>query len=166
MSDSTPILGLPLLVPGQAQKEMYHNEAVAMLEIATAAPVEAVGLSSPPATPGLGQSWILGASPSGDWSGHAGALASWTEAGWRLVAPVAGMQVWSLADQLVALFDGADWRLGQVLAAEIVIGGNRVIGAQGGPIDSPAGGDIVDSEARETIDAILAALRDHGLIAE
>lgn len=30
----TPRLALPLLQPGQAQKEMYHNEALARLDLA------------------------------------------------------------------------------------------------------------------------------------
>ena len=80
-------LGLPLLAPGQAQKEMTHNEALAAIDLALAASVRAVGLDAPPLSPTPGESWIVGASPTGAWAGQAGALAGWTAGGWRFVRP-------------------------------------------------------------------------------
>ena len=64
-------LGLPLLAPGQAQKELWHNEALALLDIAVQAVVEEVGRDAPPGAPQPGQCWIVGAAPTGDWTGHA-----------------------------------------------------------------------------------------------
>jgi len=40
-----------------------------------------------------------------------------------------------------------------------------VVGVQQAAIAEPSSGDTVDGEARTAIDAILAALRSHGLIA-
>jgi hypothetical protein len=40
----------------------------------------------------------------------------------------------------------------------------QIIGARGGPIGSPSGGANVDTQARTTIDQILDAMRQHGLI--
>lgn len=51
MTDTTPRLALPMLQPGQAQKEMFHNEALALLDLATQAVVEAVGVDAPPGDP-------------------------------------------------------------------------------------------------------------------
>ena len=44
------------------------------------------------------------------------------------------------------------------------IGGEQVVGSRAAAIDSPTGGATVDSEARLAINAILGALREHGLI--
>ncbi|WP_374413302.1 hypothetical protein [Novosphingobium colocasiae] len=48
---------------------------------------------------------------------------------------------------------------------EYRINGTKVVGEQQGAITGPSGGGTVDSGARTAIDAILAALRAHGLIA-
>ncbi|MFX4817188.1 DUF2793 domain-containing protein, partial [Acinetobacter baumannii] len=60
MAETTSRLALPLLAAGQAQKEMFHNEALALIDLALAAAVESVGLNTPPATPEDGQCWIVG----------------------------------------------------------------------------------------------------------
>lgn len=165
MAETTPRLALPLLEAGQAQKELYHNEALALIDLALGAGVEAVGLDTPPSGPAPGQCWIVGAGPTGDWTGSAGAIAGWTAGGWRFVAPRAGLTVWSIADRLFAHFDGSAWTVGDLPAARVVIGGVQVLGAQFPAIPAPADGATVDAEARAALAAILAMLRGHGLIA-
>src|SRR3546814_10699814 len=86
----------PLLAPGQAQKEITHNEALAQLDIITQAVVQAVGVDVPPASPAPGECWIIGPSPEGSWSGMAQHLAGWTENGWRYVQPFIGLGVWTV----------------------------------------------------------------------
>jgi hypothetical protein len=51
-----------------------------------------------------------------------------------------------------------------VRGASLVIGGQQVVGDRVAAVESPAGGTVVDAEARSTINAILDALRQHGLI--
>jgi hypothetical protein len=165
MTETTARLALPLLQPGQAQKELYHNEALALIDLAIGAQVEAMGVNTPPPAPVEGQCWVVGGSPTGDWSGAAGAIAGWTEGGWRFVAPRAGLTVWSAADRLFAHHDGDGWRLGQVRAAQVMVGGAQVVGGRCPAIADPTGGAPVDSEARTAVRAVLAALRSHGLIA-
>ena len=63
MDDHTARLALPLLSPGQAQKEMTHNEALALIDLAVQASVESVGATVPPADPAEGAAWILGERP-------------------------------------------------------------------------------------------------------
>jgi hypothetical protein len=46
----------------------------------------------------------------------------------------------------------------------VMIGDQQVVGSRAAAIASPAGGATVDSEARVAVDAILGALREHGLI--
>ncbi|MFA5969136.1 MAG: DUF2793 domain-containing protein [Sphingomonas sp.] len=165
MAEITPRLALPLLQAGQAQKEIYHNEALAMLDIALAAAVEAVGINVPPSSPAIGQCWLVGSHPTGDWDGAANAIAGWTSGGWRFVPARVGMVAWSIADQLFAGFNGIDWQVGVIVASRVVIDGVQIIGPQRESIAQPSGGSVVDVEARAALDAMLATLRGHGLIA-
>ena len=163
--DHTARLALPLLHAGQAQKEIDHNEALALIDIAVQAAVEGAERNDPPAAPEEGACWLVGASPVGEWAGRAGAIAGWTPGGWRFVAPRAGMAVWRTSDGLTMRHDGAEWTAGELHAAQILIGGERVLGPRAPAVAGPIGGASVDAEARVAIDAILAALRAHGLIA-
>lgn len=165
MTLQTDRLALPLLATAQAQKEMTHNEALALLDIAVQPVVEAVAPAAIPAAPQPGQCWIVGAGATGDWAGHAGAIAAWTQGGWRFVAPFTGMTVWSRADQMPVLRTDAGWSAGALTARSVSIGGQQVIGARSGAIATPAAGTTVDAEARTAITAVLSALRIHGLIA-
>lgn len=155
----------PYLAAGQAQKELIHNEALALIDIAASAAVVSAGGDAPPADPEEGQCWIVGDAPAGAWSGHAGALASWSANGWRFVAPVEGMTVRVLDQKLPALREDGAWRIGPVDAARIEIGGVQVLGARQPAIADPAGGSVVDVEARAAIATLLAGLRAHGLVA-
>lgn len=165
MSDGqTARLGMPMLQPGQAQKELYHNEALALIDIALHATVTAIGLDMPPASPTPGMSWIVGAAPTGAWAGAAHQLAGWTAGGWRFVVPTDGMTVWSLADSLEARFVGGSWIVGEARATRLKIGGVQVVGAQQAGIAPPSGGVTIDAEARTVLALILGALSAHGLI--
>jgi hypothetical protein len=165
MTDATARFALPFIASGQAQKELFHNEALARIDALLQPVVDAMLLNTPPAAPVPGQCWIVGAAPSGGWVGQALAVAAYTDDGWRFVAPRAGMRAWSLADALPAMFDGASWTLGAVHARNLVIGGLAVVGAQQSGIANPSGGTTPDTEARAAVTAILSALREHGLIA-
>lgn len=157
-------LGLPLLQAGQAQKEVWHNEALLLLDLAVQPSVVAVGLDTPPASPPVGACWIVGAAPTDAWSGQPLAIAGWTEGGWRFVPPQAGMRVWSQTDAADARFDGTGWTVGTLVGNRLVLGGETMLGARQPGIAAPANGSVTDSEARRAIAAILAALQSLGLI--
>src|ERR1700712_1458614 len=114
---------LPFLAMAQAQKETTHNEALALLDIAVQPVVQAIAPATAPLAPVVGQCWIVGPAPSGGWAGQAGALAGWSVGGWRFVAPFEGMTVWSIADGLPARRAGTYWLIGQIGAANIMVGG-------------------------------------------
>lgn len=161
----TARLALPLLTAGQAQKEVTVNEALQLLDLVTQARVVAVGLDQPPAVPVEGQCWVVGEAPVDAWTGHAGALAGWTAGGWRFVAPVEGMTLWSAADACGVTRSAGAWQVGTVAGQRLAIGGVQVVGPRASAIASATGGGVVDAEARGALEAILATLRGHGLIA-
>jgi hypothetical protein len=165
MSDTTARLGLPLIAAGQAQKELFHNEALVLLEAAALATIEEAALDAPPADPVAGRCWIVGVDPVEAWVGRGGQIAIATEGGWRFVAPVSGMTVRRAEDGLEFRYDGAAWRRGETVAERVVIGGRQVVGLQQPAVEAPFGGGTVDAEARAAITAVLAALQAHGLVA-
>jgi hypothetical protein len=63
------------------------------------------------------------------------------------------------------LYLRGSWRVGEVRADRLLVGGTPVIGSQSAAIADPVGGAMIDGEARATLADILAALRHHGLIA-
>ena len=164
MTDATtPRLALPLLQAGQAQKEMAHNEALALLDLAVHGAVVAAGANRPPAAPQHGQCWIVGPAPEDAWAGKAHAVAGWTEGGWRFLVPREGMRLWAGPASGDALFSGGAWRLGEAFG-KVFVEGVQVVGTQVANIAEPTGGMGVDGEARAVIVAVLEALRHHGLI--
>jgi hypothetical protein len=165
MSDEVSArLKLPLLAAGQAQKELTVNEAVARLDLIVQASVVAAAVDVPPDAPAPGLAWIIGDTPTGAWTGWNGALAGWTDDGWRFVSPVEGLTVWVQSAGLYWRYSDGAWQAGAVVGARVVVGGTQVVGARAGAIATPSGGDMIDAEARDAVAAILAALREHGLI--
>lgn len=163
MSD-TARFQLPLILPGQAQKELFHNEALSLIDAALHPAVEGAPLADPPPNPQIGQSWIVAASSTGDWAGKDHQVAVWTEGGWRFVPPQSGMTAWMKSEACWAHWTGALWSLGEMPATGLFISGQRVVGERQPSIPSPSGGTTIDAEARTAIDAIIATLMSHGLI--
>ena len=129
-----------------------------------AAAVEGLPLATPPATPDVGDCYIVAASPTGAWAGHAQQVAAYTSGGWRFVAPRDGMRVDVVTSGNTAVYRGGAWEVGTLNGSKLVVDGLQVVGSQGSAIAAPTGGSTVDSEARTAIGLILAALRQHGLI--
>ncbi|MBW4330571.1 DUF2793 domain-containing protein [Stakelama sp. CBK3Z-3] len=163
--DVTERLGLPLLWAGQAQKEIFHNEALTLIDLSVQPDVVAVGTIQPPVDPSPGDAWIVGMGASGDWEGRDTMLAGWTGGGWRFIAPRPGMTVWSIADTGFAVFRDEQWRVGEIDGRRLIIDGTQVVAAQQPAIANPENGEIIDTEARNVLNAILYAIRAHGLIA-
>ncbi|HEY0411899.1 MAG TPA: DUF2793 domain-containing protein [Allosphingosinicella sp.] len=164
MSDATPRFGLPFILPGQAQKELFHNEALVRIDAALASAVEEGPRADPPADPAEGQCWIAAAGATGAWAGQDHSLAMWTSGGWRHVAPRPGLSAWNKAAGVPLRWDGAAWTGGEISCAGIVVGGQQVVAERQPGVPSPSGGTIIDAEARGAINALIAALMSHGLV--
>jgi len=144
---------------------MISPGSLLILDSLTAAAVEEPPRNDPPDPPVVATCFLVGTSPTGDWIGHAGALATYTAAGWRFVAPIEGMGAWVKSTSVSATFAQGAWQVGTLFGSKVTIGGTQVIGPQASSIADPAGGITTDSEARAAISSILTALRQHGLIA-
>ena len=155
---------MPLIVPGQAGKDIIHNEALERLAILVQPTVESVGDTTPPAEPVVGRAWILGDAPTGAWAGYPHAIAAWTGGGWRFVMADEGMTAWVAPSRLAAQFLDGAWEVGEVRAHRLSIDGAASVGLPQPAPAEPVEGENIDAESRSSIVAILDVLRYHGLI--
>ena len=162
---STPRLQLPLLSTGQAQKEATVNESFQIFDVVAAGAVEEAPRDDPPASPVLGNCYIIGSAPSGDWSGKAQFVAAFTSGGWRLLPPTEGMAFTVKPSGYSANYRAGAWEIGTIRGSSLMVDGQQVVGSQGISIADPAGGSTIDAEARAAVAEMLAAMREHGLIA-
>lgn len=164
-NDTSDRFGLPLLQSGQAQKELTHNEALALIDMLLHPCAQSATLTAPPVGAAIGQCWIVASTATAEWSGHDDEIACLTSGGWRFVAPRAGTRVSTADDGVTRVFDGSAWTLDAVRPDGLYVAGVRVAGARAAAIADPAGGGVVDAEARAAVGLVLSALRGHGLIA-
>jgi hypothetical protein len=129
-----------------------------------AAAVEEPPRSTPPGSPTLGQSYIVGASPTGAWAGRTKCVACFTSGGWRLVDPRDGLIAFVKSTAVWALFRNGAWELGNIRGSSLILAGQQVVGSRAAAIAAPSGGTTIDAESRSAIGQILTALRQHGLI--
>jgi len=136
---------LPYLFSGQSQREVFVNEAHALIDALLHSAIEGTS-DTPPATPGEGESWLVGEEPTGAWIAHAGALASFQAGSWVFAAARDGMRLLDTSTgQHIHYCDG--WQRPETPA-------------------EPTGGATVDAEARAAIAGLLEALIAAGILAQ
>ncbi len=152
MTSKTPRFEIPLLVAGQGQKDVTHNEALLAIDLLAHPQFESRTASTPPTDAQPGQMWIVPAEASGAWAGHEGRIAAWTDGGWRFLQPAAGISGWLGDEGLRLRWTGTMWR-------------------QEGPaerppvaLEPPSGGAVADVEARTAIVALQSVLRSLGFV--
>lgn len=128
---------------GQAQKEGFVNEIAARLDALLFLAIEG-SQSAPPLIPSDGQSWLIGASPTGEWSGRTGQIALRQSSNWLFAAPVSGMRLLDKSNGQERRYHTA-WQ------------------APAKPA-TPSGGTTVDAESRVAINLIIAALVTAGIV--
>ncbi len=106
---NSPNLGLPYIVANQAQKHVPHNDAVAMIDGLLQLSLVSRGLNTPPASPSDGQRWLIGVSPTAEWLGQAGLIALRNAGAWQFLVPRKGWAAWIEAENLLLIYDGANW---------------------------------------------------------
>lgn len=109
MSETTPQLNLPYLLAAQAQKHVTHNEALRALDAIVQLSVRDRSLTAPPPAPQEGDRYIVAASPSGAWAGHAGHVAAFQDGAWNFYTPKAGWIAWVEDETLLVAWSGTAW---------------------------------------------------------
>lgn len=109
MSDDTPILSLPLILPAQAQKHVTHNEALRLLDITVQLAVLDRDLSTPPLQPAEGDRYIIGPAPTGDWDGREGQIAAFWGGIWVFVAAGDGWHARVLDESVTLCRQSGQW---------------------------------------------------------
>lgn len=90
---ATPRLGLTELVDSQASAWATANDLALGLEAFILAKVLDRDLNTPPGSPTRGDTYIVGPSPTGAWTGKAGYLTTYSN-GWIFAAPVGGLVIY------------------------------------------------------------------------
>lgn len=155
-------LRLPLLAAGQAQKEITHNEALTGLDGIVHVAALSRQLAAPPSTAAPGDIHIVPAAGVAAWGAPADTLMCWDGQGWRQIVPVPGMTAYVVSEAAMLVYM-TGWQTGWPVA-RLAIAGRSVLGAVPATIVPPAGGAVVDAEARAVLGALLLALAAQGLI--
>ncbi len=109
MSEDTTRLKLPFIAAAQAQKHVTHNEALLTLDVLVQASVLDRDNAAPPPSPAEGEAHIVATGATGDWAGHEGEIAAWTDGLWRFHVPSVGWKVWVAAEDALYVHDGTNW---------------------------------------------------------
>jgi len=107
---TTPNLVLTYISSSQAQKEVTHNAALNDLDFMAQATAIDHTISTPPSSPSTGDTYIIGSSPTGAWSGFANAVTGYY-AGWSIKPPQTGWIVWTKNDNRLLYYNGSAWVL-------------------------------------------------------
>lgn len=103
----TPNLALPYIEAAQAQKHVTHNDALSLLDALVQLAALDRDLTAPPSSPSNGQRYIIAASPSGAWSGHAGHVAAWQDGAWLFTTPRTGFLAYVVDEAAFVLWNGS-----------------------------------------------------------
>ncbi len=108
MSD-TNRLKLPFIASSQAQKHVTHNEALLTLDTLVQASVTDRNLTIPPANPAEGDCYIPASGAVDAWAGRDMSIATWQDGTWKFHAPVTGWLVHIIDENIMGLWNGAEW---------------------------------------------------------
>ncbi|MAD98938.1 MAG: hypothetical protein CMB99_16550 [Flavobacteriaceae bacterium] len=117
---TSPILGIPLVSNQQSQPEVTVNESILLLQIALMGCIQ-LGVNTPP-TGSDGDTYVIGAAPTGAWSGQANKIATYYNDAWLFLPGVddngsniamgsdqAGMRIFDNYSDAIYVWDGAAW---------------------------------------------------------
>lgn len=145
ISGQTIRYGLPLLYPGQAHKEVTHNQAITRLDLLVSAVVQGVADSPDAVAPVPGQCWLVSGTAQGVWAQKRGYIAAFLEGEWLYLAPQEGQIIYALQTAGRLVFSDGVWRDTPGFAP-------------------PAAGSVIDAEARAAILVLSETLQRFGLL--
>ena len=109
MSSTTPRAQLPLIAAAQAQKHVTHNDALIELDALMFARFLSRNVSTPPASPADGDSYLVKATATGAWTGQNGQIAYANGGVWRFAAPFTGLTAYVVDEAKLIVFNATAW---------------------------------------------------------
>jgi hypothetical protein len=109
MTEISPNLLLPYIMPSQAQKHVTHNEAVRALDALTQIAVVDRDRMAPPADPFDGDRYIVPAGATEAWSNKTGQIAAWQDGAWAFYMPGEGWLAWVIDEGRLLVHRGSEW---------------------------------------------------------
>jgi hypothetical protein len=86
------------------------------------ASVRSAAVTTPPASPGAGDRYLVPAGATGVWSTHVGAIAAYDGTAWTYVVPTEGTTTWVDDVDHTVVYDGAAWIVPPVTKAQVGLG--------------------------------------------
>lgn len=105
----TPKLQLPELSVDQSQKEPTHNEALRRLDVLVQPVAISRLVNDPPLSPDEGDTYLVGAAPTGMWSSHATEVAFFMGSAWMFVTPSQGWRYQVADEDIPVQYAGGVW---------------------------------------------------------
>ena len=106
---TTPNLALPELVASQAQKEVTHNEALAIIDALLCGGVINRTQTSDPTSPANGDCYIVSATATGAFTGHENHIAHYYSGSWRFYTPKEGWNLRVKDEDIRVEWTGTAW---------------------------------------------------------
>ncbi|OBQ58031.1 DUF2793 domain-containing protein [Mesorhizobium loti] len=163
-------LGITELAETQSNRSVTVNEAIAKLEAgATCFAAISIGDTAPPGSPAEGDLYVLGASPTGAWSGQGKNVAVYYNAAWFFLPAIEGALAYAQDDNAYYFYSGSAWSLfaggggggvGDVVGPASAVNNNIVL------FDTTTGKLIKDSGIAISTDGTLASNSDNKVTTE
>ena len=137
---TTALIQLPELATSQSQKEITHNQALAILDAVVQLSVESRVLGTPPGSPTQGGRYIIPAGATGVWAGQTNKIAHYVGSAYAFYTAREGWLADVRNEDLVYRFDGAAWvRLRGAYNVDAILtdGDGLLLDASGNLITNP-----------------------------
>jgi|GEM_PF-3548393 len=109
--DTTARLGLPYLLPNQAQKHVTLNDSLSHLDALTGLLIRSRQISAEPISPSSGDAYLLPEESTGaNWTSlPAGALVCFQEGAWRVLPIPIGLRAWVADEATLVVMSSEGW---------------------------------------------------------
>ena len=101
---------LPYILAAQAQKHVTHNEALRLLDAMVQLSVLDRDLTAPPASPAVGDRYIVASAATGLWAGWDLNVTTWVDGVWMRLVPRPGWLAWIADEATCAVWTGSAWK--------------------------------------------------------
>jgi hypothetical protein len=117
---TTPVLNLTLMAPNMAQKEVVFNEAIVAFDALFRGSVISASLTADPASPALGDCYVIAHPATGLWSGNDYAIAFYYN-GWQFITPPLQIQLYDVATSEFIRYEGSSLHWVSIPATTVAV---------------------------------------------